>query len=94
MGNWSGPCVQFGHIKRPAPQNITPRGVFAVVRNRVREKRKALNWSQGQLSIKSGISVPTISEVENGRHIPSVEVALRLAEALYSTVDELFSLEK
>ena len=63
-----------------------------MVENRVKEFRKNLEMSQGQLAVKSGVSVSTISEVENGTHQPSIEVALRLAKALKAPVEVIFLL--
>lgn len=63
-----------------------------MVKNRVKEMRKDLEMSQGQLAVKSGVSVSTISEVENGTHQPSIEVALRLAKALKAPVEVIFLL--
>lgn len=63
-----------------------------MVKNRVKEIRKDLEMSQGQLAVKSGVSVSTISEVENGTHQPSIEVALRLAKALKAPVGDVFQL--
>ena len=63
-----------------------------MVKNRVKEIRKNLEMSQGQLAVKSGVSVSTISEVENGTNQPSIEVALRLAKALKAPVGDVFQL--
>ena len=63
-----------------------------MVENRIKEFRKNLEMSQGQLAVKSGVSVSTISEVENGTHQPSIEVALRLAKALKAPVEVIFLL--
>ena len=63
-----------------------------MVKNRVKEIRMNLEMSQGQLAVKSGVSVSTISEVENGTHQPSIEVALRLAKALKAPVGDVFQL--
>lgn len=65
-----------------------------MVENHIKEYRIKLDMSQGQLSRKSGVSVSTISEVETGKHTPTIEVALRLAHALQAPVEELFSLLK
>lgn len=63
-----------------------------MVENHIKEYRLKLDMSQGQLSQKSGVSVSAISEVETGKHTPSIEVALRLAHALQAPLEELFSL--
>ena len=62
------------------------------VKNRIKECREALGWSQEQLAQKSGVGRSTISEAESGAHVPTLEAALRLAQALETTVNDLFSL--
>ena len=60
--------------------------------NLVKQCRKDKDWSQAELAIQSGISQATISDIERKRYIPRVDVALRVAKALNSTVEELFIL--
>ena len=47
-------------------------------------------WSQEVLASRSGVSRAEVSAIETGRVVPSVTVALRLAAALGSRVEELF----
>lgn len=49
---------------------------------RLRTKRAELGLTQGELSIKSGVSVPQISRYELGQAIPRAEIAMKLARAL------------
>lgn len=48
--------------------------------------------SQQALAERVGVSRQTIISIEKGRFRPSVELALRLARALGTTVETLFSL--
>ena len=48
--------------------------------------------SQAELAEKVGVSRQTIVAVEKGNYNPSVELALRLARVLATTVEELFVL--
>jgi putative transcriptional regulator len=50
--------------------------------------------SQAALADSVGVSRQTIVAVEKGNYNPSVELALRLAGALATTVEELFVLEE
>ena len=61
--------------------------------NKVRECRKNKGWSQEDLALKAKVSQPTISDIERKRYVPRVDVALLIARALQSTVEELFILE-
>ena len=65
------------------------------VANRVRYFRfMAGEMSQAELAQRVGVSRQTIVAVEKGNYNPSVELALRLARVLATTVEELFVLEE
>jgi len=61
--------------------------------NKLRDARDAKGWTQAELAAAIGVSRKTINTVENGVFIPSTLVALKLAEALGLSVEELFFLE-
>jgi molybdate-binding protein/DNA-binding XRE family transcriptional regulator len=61
------------------------------VTSTVAQHRQQRQWSQAQLSAQSGVSRAEISAIETGRLVPSVAVALRLAEVLDLTVEALFN---
>jgi len=60
--------------------------------NRLREERARRGYTQAQLAELVNVSRKTINTVENGVFIPSTVLALRLARALDTTVEELFLL--
>jgi putative transcriptional regulator len=60
--------------------------------NRLREERARRGYTQAQLAELVNVSRKTINTVENGIFIPSTVLALRLARALDTTVEELFLL--
>ena len=60
--------------------------------NRLREERTRRGYTQAQLAELVNVSRKTINTVENGIFIPSTILALRLAKALDTTVEELFLL--
>jgi len=63
--------------------------------NRVRAHRFLRDeMSQAELAERVGVSRQTIVAVEKGNYNPSVELALRLARTLGTTVEELFRLEE
>ena len=65
------------------------------IENRVRYFRFMRGeMSQAELAGKAGVSRQTIVAVEKGNYNPSVELALRLAEARRRRVEELFVLEE
>lgn len=62
------------------------------LRNRLREERTRQNLTQADLATLVEVSRKTINTVENGVFIPSTVLALRLARALKTSVEELFQL--
>ena len=62
------------------------------LRNNLRRFRRHAGRSQQELAAMAGISRQAYFAVESGKSVPSTEVALRLARALGTQVDELFSL--
>lgn len=62
------------------------------LRNNLRQIRRQAGLSQQELAGKAGISRQAYVSVESGKSTPSTEVALRLAQALRTQVDGLFSL--
>jgi transcriptional regulator with XRE-family HTH domain len=56
---------------------------------RIKTLRKQTGWSQGELADKVGTDARQISRYENGRITPSLDVAMRIAEALNISLDHL-----
>lgn len=65
-----------------------------LLRNNLRDAREAVGWTQAELADAIGVSRKTVNTVENGVFIPSVVVALKLAHALGTTVEQLFVLDE
>ena len=62
------------------------------VANRLAEIRRARGISAASLAEAAGVTRQTIYAIEAGSFIPNTAVALRLARALETTVEELFAL--
>jgi putative molybdopterin biosynthesis protein len=62
------------------------------LRTTLREARLAAHLSQEALAIEAGVTRQAYAAVESGAAVPSTEVALRLARALGTTVEQLFAL--
>ena len=60
--------------------------------NRLKEERARRGLSQANLAALVRVSRKTINTVENGVFVPSTILALRLAVALETTVEQLFYL--
>ena len=64
-----------------------------ILKNKLRVFRAMREMTQEDLSQKCGVTRQTIIAVEAGKYAPSVVLALRMAQALGTTVDELFQLQ-
>ena len=57
---------------------------------RIRFLRQQLRWSQEDLALNANINKNYISDLENGRRNPSVDILERIAVAFGITLAELF----
>jgi putative transcriptional regulator len=62
--------------------------------NTVREARTALKFTQDELAAQVQATRQTIISIEKGNYVPSVLLALRIADVLGKKVEDLFSYEK
>ena len=60
------------------------------MRNRVRDQRTQRALSQAELAAALGVSRQTVISVENGRYLPSLPLAFRIARFFDLTVDKMF----
>ena len=64
--------------------------MISIVNNKVRFYREKLGISTYKLAELANISQSHVVAIENGKRVPTIYVAKRLANALETTVDELF----
>ncbi len=65
------------------------------LKNRLREIRMASNsMTQQELAALVGVSRQTIISIESGRYSPSLELAIKLSEALDYDLRQLFWLDQ
>jgi putative transcriptional regulator len=60
------------------------------MRNWVREQRTQRSQSQAELAAALGVSRQTVISIENGRYLPSLPLAFRVARFFNLTVDKMF----
>ena len=60
------------------------------MKNRLKELREAMGWSQGELARRLSVSRQTINAVETDKYDPSLPLALRMAKLFRVAVPELF----
>lgn len=58
---------------------------------RLAEQRRSLDLTQAKLAELVGVSRQTIISIERGRFSPSVLLAIRIAQALNTSVEALFA---
>jgi putative transcriptional regulator len=64
------------------------------VQNRVRERRVQQEMSQAELAAGLGVSRQTVISIENGRYLPSLPLAFRIARFFDLPVDKMFDPEE
>jgi transcriptional regulator with XRE-family HTH domain len=72
-------------VLRTEEEGLPPMGLG----ERVRQLRKEMGWSQAELGDKIGTDSQRVSRYENGRISPSVDAAVRIAEAFNVSLDYL-----
>ncbi|MBO7587898.1 MAG: helix-turn-helix transcriptional regulator [Bacteroidaceae bacterium] len=63
------------------------------MKNNIRVERAILRISQQDLANAIGVSRQTIFAIENGKFIPSTELALKLSAYFGKSVNDLFQLD-
>ncbi len=65
------------------------------IENRIRRLRFDHNeMTQEKLAIKTGCTRQTIIALEQGKYVPSIELAFRIAKAFGVPLEEVFQFEK
>ena len=62
--------------------------------NGLKERRTELGLTQAELAEKVGVTRKTVNTVENGVFTPSTTLAIKLAQALRLSVEQLFWIER
>ena len=62
-----------------------------VLRNRLKERRAALNVNQQEMGRLCGVSRQTISLIERGDYSPSVTLALTIAKVQFTELSDRYS---
>lgn len=63
------------------------------MKNKIKQLRKEAGLRQEDLAAQAGVSRQTIIAIENNKYDPTLELAMKLARLLRTTVEELFLLE-
>ncbi len=63
------------------------------LRNTLKVQRAMRDLTQADLAELAGVTRRSVNAIETGRMVPSVLLALKLARALGTSIDGIFSLE-
>lgn len=63
------------------------------MKNKIKELRKSLKIRQEDLANELNVTRQTINAIENEKYNPTLELAMKLAKFLNTTVDNLFFLD-
>jgi DNA-binding response OmpR family regulator len=89
----------LGHLRQTVMKCLESRGWLrmktAALRQAVgtviRDRRKELNLTLGEMATKTGISLGYLSQIELGKNSPSIDTLYRVSVALGLRLSELFS---
>ena len=65
-----------------------------IVRNRLREFRARYRMTQEELARRVGVTRQTIIAIENGRYLPSLKLAFKLAKTFNVKIEDLFEYDE
>lgn len=63
------------------------------MKNTIKEFRNKLGYRQEDLAKITNVTRQTINAIENNKYNPTLELAMKLAKVLNTTVEELFKLD-
>jgi putative transcriptional regulator len=66
---------------------------MVLTRNRLKEYRMKAKISQEALASAVGVTRQTIISIEGGRYVPSLELALKLAQLFRCKVEDMFGVQ-
>jgi putative transcriptional regulator len=64
-----------------------------LMKNKLRVLRAERAWSQGELSVRLGVSRQAINAIETEKHDPSLELAFRMAALFQLPIEQIFEPE-
>jgi DNA-binding XRE family transcriptional regulator len=67
---------------------------MTIINTRIKELRARYNLTQDDLADKVGVTRQTMLYLEKGKYNPSLVLAYKVAKALHSTIEEVFSIEE
>jgi putative transcriptional regulator len=63
------------------------------LKNKMKVYRAMNDWTQEELARRVNVTRKTINTVENGKFVPSAYLALKIASAFGTSVEEIFQID-
>jgi len=60
------------------------------VKNKLRDLRQQLNWSQAELAERLNVSRQTVNSIETDKYDPSLPLAFKIARLFRLRIEEVF----
>jgi putative transcriptional regulator len=60
------------------------------MKNRIRELREAIGWTQQDLAARLGVTRQTVLAIENDKYNPTLALAFKLAHAFGQPIEAIF----
>lgn len=76
------PTYPYRKPEPGSPEEQERHRLDQLIGERVRRERRARKWTLADLSSLTGIKVPNLSRLEKGKHSPSLDTLIRVADAM------------
>ena len=64
------------------------------LKNNMKVFRAEKDWTQAELASRVGVTRKTINTIENSKYVPSASLALKIARAFDTSVEEVFQIDE
>jgi len=76
------PSYPYRKPEPGAPEEQERRQIDQAIGERVRQERRARKWTLADLGSRTGIKAPNLSRLEKGKHSPSLDTLMKVADAM------------
>lgn len=84
------PTYPYRKPEPGSPEALESHRKDQLIGERVRRQRRARKWTLADLSSRTGIKVPNLSRLEKGKHSPSLDTLMKVADAFGVPVTVFF----
>jgi DNA-binding XRE family transcriptional regulator len=76
------PSYPYRKPESGSPEEQERRRIDQAIGERVRQERRARKWTLADLGSRTGIMAPNLSRLEKGKHSPSLDTLMKVADAM------------